>query len=77
LRTLNLDRFEVGLPDAQEALVIHHCKYCDGEIYSGEKCHRGTHESDVVVHDECYTNFGVSEWEFSFGEWEEFIAGDE
>lgn len=45
----NLDRFEQGLPDPQEAKVIEECLGCGNEIYEGQ---------DVVHYgDELYCNY--------------------
>jgi hypothetical protein len=45
---MDLDRFAVGLPDAQDARVVALCASCDGEIYSGEIVYRT--QSGTLLH---------------------------
>ncbi|MGX4583336.1 hypothetical protein [Paenibacillus chitinolyticus] len=53
---MNLDRFEVGRPDPQEAEVLEYCANpnCGGEIYEGQSVVR--YGSDLCCDMKCFAN---------------------
>ncbi|WHH58285.1 hypothetical protein [Petroclostridium sp. X23] len=56
----SLDRFAVGLQDAQDTEELHRCDECGGEIYPGE----GVYEIEGdIIHERCLGDYAKGYFE--------------